>query len=80
MPAPLSLKPGLRRQLKGEKLEHGARKLLEGEKKEQEEKGRIWDVIGGWGVKGEHALRKVTQRWDAVRATLRRGHLYTEVL
>ena len=60
MPALLSLKPGLRRWQKGEKLECGARKLLEGEKKEQEEKGRIRDVIGGWGVEREHAL------WNSV--------------
>ena len=65
MPAPLSLKPGLGRQQKEEKLECGVRKLLEGEKKEQEEKGRIWDVIWGWGVEGECALRKVAQRCGA---------------
>ena len=35
MPAPSSLKPGLGRQQKEEKLECGARKLLEGEKKER---------------------------------------------
>ena len=64
MPAPLSLKPGLGRQQKEEKLEHGARKLLEGEK-EQEEKGHVWDVIGGWSIEGERALRKVAQRWGA---------------
>ena len=64
MPAPLSLKPGLGRWQKEEKLERGARKLLEGEKA-QEEKGRVRDVIGGWGVEGEHALQKVAQRWGA---------------
>ena len=64
MPAPLSLKPGLGRRQKEEKLECGARKLLEGEK-EREEKGRIRDVIGGWGIKGECALQKVAQRWGA---------------
>ena len=62
MLAPLSLKPGLGGQQKEEKLECGARKLLEGEK-EWEEKGCIRDVIGGWGVEGEHALWKVVQRW-----------------
>ena len=65
MPAPLSLKPGLGRRQKEERLECGARKLLEGEKKEWEEKGRVRDMIRGWGVEGEHALRKVAQRWGA---------------
>jgi len=60
--APLSLKPGVARRQKEEKLERGARKLLEGEKKEREEKGRVRDVIGGWGMEGERALRKVAQR------------------
>ena len=64
MLAPLSLKPGLGRWQKEEKLERGARKLLEGEK-EQEEKGRVRDMIGGWGVEGERALWKVAQRWGA---------------
>ena len=65
MPALLSLKPGLGRRQKEEKLERGARKLLEGEKKEREEKGRVRDVIGGWSVEGERALRKVAQRGGA---------------
>ncbi|KAF8527882.1 Rrp15p-domain-containing protein [Hysterangium stoloniferum] len=60
--APLSLKPGIARRQKEEKLERGARKVLEGEKKEREEKGRVRDVIGGWGMEGERALRKVAQR------------------
>ena len=60
--APLSLKPGVGRRQKEEKLERGARKVLEGEKKEREEKGRVKEVIGGWGVEGERALRKVAQR------------------
>ena len=41
------------------------RKLLEGEKKEREEKGRVRDVIGGWGVEGECAVQKVAQRCGA---------------
>jgi hypothetical protein len=65
VPAPLSLKPGVARRQKEEKLERGARKVLEGEKKEREEKGRVRDVIGGWGVEGERALRKVAQRGGA---------------
>ena len=56
---------GVWRWQKKEKLERGARKLLEGEKKEQEEKGCVQDVFGGWGVKGERALWKVAQRWGA---------------
>ncbi|KAF8529436.1 Rrp15p-domain-containing protein [Gautieria morchelliformis] len=60
--APMSLKPGVGRRQKEEKLERGARKVLAGEKKEREEKGRVKDVIGGWGVEGERALRKVAQR------------------
>ena len=62
MLAPLSLKPGLGRWQKEEKIECGVRKLLEGEKKEQEEKGCIRDVIGGWGIEVERALWKVAQR------------------
>lgn len=60
--APLSLKPGVGRRQKEEKLERGARRVLEGEKREREEKGRVKEVIGGWGVEGERALRKVAQR------------------
>lgn len=63
--APLSLKPGVARRHKEEKLERGARKVLDGERKEREEKGRVRDVIGGWGVEGERALRKVAQRGGA---------------
>ena len=29
---------------------------------EREEKGRVRDVIGGWGAESERALRKVAQR------------------
>ncbi|KIJ45526.1 hypothetical protein M422DRAFT_166143 [Sphaerobolus stellatus SS14] len=60
--APLSLKPGVSRRQKEEKLERGAQKILDVEKKEREEKSRIRDVIGGWGMEGERALRKVAQR------------------
>ncbi|GJJ09440.1 hypothetical protein Clacol_003662 [Clathrus columnatus] len=58
----LALKPSIGRRQKEEKLEKGARKLLEGEKRDREEKGRIKDVIGGWGMEGERSLRKVAQR------------------
>lgn len=37
-------------------------KVMQVERKEKEEKGRIKDVIGGWGAEGERALRKVAQR------------------
>jgi len=36
--------------------------VLQIEKKEKEDKGRVTDVIGGWGGESERALRKVAQR------------------
>lgn len=62
---PLSLKPSVSRKRNDEKLELKARKVLRGERKEKEDKGRIQDVIGGWGGEGERALRKVAQRGGA---------------
>jgi hypothetical protein len=59
---PLSLKPSIARQRNDEKLELKAKKVLRVEKKENEERGRIRDVIGGWGGDTERALRKVAQR------------------
>ncbi|KAF5355928.1 hypothetical protein D9756_004142 [Leucocoprinus leucothites] len=59
---PLSLKPSIARKHNDEKLEKRARKVLQVEKKEQEDKGRIRDVIGGWGGESERGLRKVAQR------------------
>jgi len=59
---PLSLKPAVARQKNEEKLEMRAKKLLIGERKEKEDKGRVKDVIGGWGGESERALRKVAQR------------------
>ena len=59
---PLSLKPSIARQRNDEKLELKARKVLRVEKKENEERGRIRDVIGGWGGDTERGLRKVAQR------------------
>ena len=38
--------------------------------KEKEEKGRIKDVIGGWGGESERALRKVAQRGGTSHATI----------
>lgn len=64
---PLSLKPSVARKQNDEKLEKRARKLQQAEKKEQEDKGRIRDVIGGWGGESERALRKVAQRGGASR-------------
>lgn len=59
---PLSLKPSIARRKNDEKLESKAKKILQIEKKEKEDKGRISDVIGGWGGESERALRKVAQR------------------
>ncbi|KAI0053338.1 hypothetical protein FA95DRAFT_1579464 [Auriscalpium vulgare] len=59
---PLSLKPSLARKRNDEKLELKAKKVLKGEKKDKEDKGRVKDVIGGWGGESERALRKVAQR------------------
>ena len=59
---PLSLKPSLARKRNDQKLEVKAKKALQMEKKEREDKGRITDVIGGWGNESERALRKVAQR------------------
>lgn len=59
---PLSLKPSVARQRNDEKLELKAKKVLQIEKKEKEDKGRVKDVIGGWGGESERALRKVAQR------------------
>lgn len=59
---PLSLKPSLARKRNDEKLELRAKKVLDVERKEREEKGRMKDVIGGWGGESERALRKVAQR------------------
>ncbi|KAJ6621650.1 Rrp15p-domain-containing protein [Mycena sp. CBHHK59/15] len=59
---PLSLKPSVGRKRNDEKLELRAKKVLQVEKKETEDKGRITDVIGGWGGESERTLRKVAQR------------------
>ncbi|KAJ7244714.1 Rrp15p-domain-containing protein [Mycena haematopus] len=59
---PLSLKPSVTRKRNDEKLELRAKKVLQVERKEKEDKGRITDVIGGWGGESERALRKVAQR------------------
>ncbi|TFK41251.1 Rrp15p-domain-containing protein [Crucibulum laeve] len=59
---PLSLKPSIARKRNDEKLELRAKKVLQVERKEKEDKGRIRDVIGGWGGESERALRKVAQR------------------
>ena len=63
---PLSLKPSVARQRNDEKLELKAKKVLQIEKKEKEDKGRVTDVIGGWGGESERALRKVAQRGGKV--------------
>jgi len=59
---PLSLKPSVGRKRNDEKLELRAKKAIELVRKDQEEKGRVKDVIGGWGGESERSLRKVAQR------------------
>ncbi|THV07696.1 hypothetical protein K435DRAFT_959761 [Dendrothele bispora CBS 962.96] len=59
---PLSLKPSVTRKLNDEKLEAKAKRVLQIERKEKEDKGRVTDIIGGWGNESERALRKVAQR------------------
>lgn len=59
---PLSLKPSITRQRNDDKLNEKGKKILHVERKEKEERGRIKDVIGGWGGENERALRKVAQR------------------
>ncbi|TBU34642.1 Rrp15p-domain-containing protein [Dichomitus squalens] len=60
--APLSLKPSIAKKRRDEKLEAKGKHVLQIEKKEKEDRGRITDVIGGWGGESERALRKVAQR------------------
>lgn len=60
--APLSLKPSISRKRDDEKLELRAKRILQVEKKNNEDKARITDVIGGWGGESERTLRKVAQR------------------
>ncbi|PIL31686.1 hypothetical protein GSI_06389 [Ganoderma sinense ZZ0214-1] len=60
--APLSLRPSVAKKRKEEKMEAKGKHVLQTEKKEKEDKGRITDVIGGWGGESERALRKVAQR------------------
>lgn len=67
---PLSLKPSVVRQRNDEKLELKAKRILQIEKKEKDDKGRVKDVIGGWGGESERVLRKVAQRGGEFFATL----------
>ncbi|KAH9944152.1 CTLH/CRA C-terminal to lish motif domain-containing protein [Epithele typhae] len=60
--APLSLKPSVAKKRKEEKLEAKGKQVLQVERKEKEDRGRITDIIGGWGGESERALRKVAQR------------------
>lgn len=59
---PLSLRPSAAKKHNDEWLESKARRALQLEKKDKEDKGRITDVIGGWGGQSERALRKIAQR------------------
>lgn len=65
---PLSLKPSVAHQRNDAKLELEARKVILIERKEREERGRIRDVIGGWGGESERSLRKVAQRGGTLDA------------
>ena len=53
------------------KLEAKGKQVLQIEKKEKEDRGRITDVIGGWGGESERALRKVAQRGGMLSTSLR---------
>jgi hypothetical protein len=59
---PLSLKPSIARKRNDDKLESKARRVIQVEKKEEEDKRRVKDIIGGWGAENERTLRKVAQR------------------
>lgn len=65
---PLSLKPSVAHQKNDAKLEIEAKKAIQTERKEREERGRIRDVIGGWGGESERSLRKVAQRGGTLDA------------
>ena len=60
--APLSLKPSVAKERKEKKLETKGKHVLQIGKNDKEDKGRITDMIGGWGGESERALRKVAQR------------------
>ncbi|KAG9040034.1 hypothetical protein FRB95_004506 [Tulasnella sp. JGI-2019a] len=59
---PLALLPEISKRKNEDKLEMRARRLLQVERKERDDRGRVKDVIGGWGGESERALRKVAQR------------------
>lgn len=59
---PLSLRPSVAHQKNEAKLEFEAKKVIQTERKEKEDRGRIREVIGGWGGESERSLRKVAQR------------------
>lgn len=59
---PLALRPSIAQKKNDEKLEMRAKKLLREERKQKEDRGRVKDVIGGWGGESERGLRKVAQR------------------
>jgi hypothetical protein len=66
----LSLAPSIKKTLNARQLEQKARRVLDVTRKEREDKGRITDVLEGWGgredgVGGqdwERTLRKVAQK------------------
>jgi hypothetical protein len=66
----LSLAPSIKKTISARQLEARAKKVLAVNRQEKEDKGRVKDVIGGWGgredgVGGqewERSLRKVAQK------------------
>lgn len=59
---PLALLPEIAKRKNEGKLEMRAHRLLQVERKERDDRGRVKDVIGGWGGESERASRKVAQR------------------
>jgi hypothetical protein len=59
---PLSVNKQHERERRKEKSQLKTQRAKDLSRKEAEEKGRVRDVIGGWGGESERALRKVAQR------------------
>lgn len=59
---PLVLTRSIAKHRAEEKAELKSRKAADVARREKEDKGRLTDVIGGWGGESERALRKVAQR------------------
>ncbi|KZW01971.1 hypothetical protein EXIGLDRAFT_637719 [Exidia glandulosa HHB12029] len=59
---PLALNPSAARQRAQDKADVKNRKAVDVARKEKEDRGRLTDIIGGWGGESERALRKIAQR------------------